>query len=173
MGGVPIDLVVVNFYPFKKAEKTLKPFESPQSKSLLAMIDGINAERFASIEIEDEKESGDEEVISLNTKKIKYADYMARIKHQIEKVWIYPEQAARRGISGQITLMFKLSKDGNLLTVKMIDSSGIKILDSAAIRAVKGAAPYYPFPVTITSKKLVITASFIYSPSYGNYSAYR
>ncbi|GEM_PF-367632 len=161
-------LIERTFEPKVHPRKPIKSPELPQSQSLLAMIDGIDPEKFATIETEDEEESGDEEVVSLNTKEVKYADYMARIKHQIEKVWSYPEQAARKGISGQITLRFKLSKDGNLLSVRMVDSSGTKILDVAAIKAVKGAAPYYPFPATITSKKLVITASFIYSPSYGN-----
>ncbi len=166
-------LIEPTFEPPQRPRRQIKSPELPQSQSLLAMIDGIDPEKYASIETEEEEESGDEEEVSLNTTEIKYADYMARIKHQIEKVWTYPEQAARKGISGQITLRFKLSKDGNLLSVRMIESSGTKILDVAAIKAVKGAAPYYPFPATITTKKLVITASFIYSPSYGNPYAYR
>ncbi len=159
--------------PPQQPRQQIKSPELPQSQSLLAMIDGIDPEKYASIDTGEDEDSGDEEEVSLNTTEIKYADYMARIKHQIEKVWTYPEQAARKGISGEITLRFKLSKDGNLLSVRMLDSSGTKILDVAAIKAVKGAAPYYPFPATITTKKLVITASFIYSPSYGNPYAYR
>ena len=165
-------LIERTFEP-QQPRKQIKSPELPQSQSLLAMIDGIDPEKYASIENDEDEESSDEEEVSLNTKEIKYADYMARIKHQIEKVWTYPEQAARKGISGEITLRFKLSKDGNLLSVRMLDSSGTKILDTAAIKAVKGAAPYYPFPATIKTKKLVITASFIYSPSYGNPYAYR
>ena len=155
-----------------QAKQKLKSSQFNQTGSLLAMINGIDSDKYASIDT-NEKESGDEEEISLNTKKIKYADYMARIKHQIEKVWTYPEQAARNGISGQITLRFKLSRDGNLLSIRMLESSGEKILDMAAIKAVKGAAPYYPFPKTLTTKRLVITASFLYSPSYSKPYAYR
>ncbi len=166
-------LIEPTFEVPQQPRQQIKSPELPQSQSLLAMIDGIDPEKYASIETDEKEDSGDEEEVSLNTKEIKYADYMARIKHQIEKVWTYPEQAARKGISGQITLRFKLSKDGNLLSVRMVESSGTKILDVAAIKAVKGAAPYYPFPATITTKKLVITASFIYSPSYGNPYAYR
>jgi protein TonB len=166
-------LIEPSFEPPQHPRQQIKSPELPQSQSLLAMIDGIDPEKYASVETDEDEDSSDEEEVSLNTKEIKYADYMARIKHQIEKVWTYPEQAARKGISGEITLRFKLSKDGNLLSVRMLDSSGTKILDVAAIKAVKGAAPYYPFPATITTKKLVITASFIYSPSYGNPYAYR
>jgi periplasmic protein TonB len=166
-------LIKPAFEPPQQPRQQIKSPKLPQSQSLLAMIDGINPEKYASVENDEEENTSDEEEVSLNTTEIKYADYMARIKHQIEKVWTYPEQAARKGISGEITLRFKLSKDGNLLSVRMLDSSGTKILDVAAIKAVKGAAPYYPFPATITTNKLVITASFIYSPSYGNPYAYR
>jgi periplasmic protein TonB len=166
-------LIEPTFEPSQRPRQQIRSPELPQSQSLLAMIDGIDPEKYASIETDDEEDSADEEEVSLNTTEIKYADYMARIKHQIEKVWTYPEQAARKGISGEITLRFKLSKDGNLLSVRMVESSGTKILDVAAMKAVKGAAPYYPFPATITTKKLVITAAFIYSPSYGNPYAYR
>ena len=146
----------------------IKSPQLPPFQSLLSMIDGIDPDKYATIDTTDEEDSADEVEVSLNTKEIKYADYMARIKHQIEKVWLYPEQAASRGISGEITLRFRLSEEGNLLSVRMLDSSGTKILDVAAIKAVKGAAPYYPFPSTITKKRLSITASFIYNPFYGN-----
>ena len=165
-------LIEPSFKPPNLPKQKLKSSQFNQTGSLLAMINGIDSDKYASIDT-NEKESGDEEEISLNTKKIKYADYMARIKHQIEKVWTYPEQAARNGISGQITLRFKLSRDGNLLSIRMLESSGEKILDMAAIKAVKGAAPYYPFPKTLTTKRLVITASFLYSPSYSKPYAYR
>ena len=36
--------------------------------------------------------------------------------------------------------------DGSLKQVKVLDSSGHKILDEAAVRIVKLAAPYTPFP---------------------------
>ncbi|MCZ6541898.1 MAG: energy transducer TonB, partial [Nitrospinae bacterium] len=78
----------------------------------------------------------------------------------------YPVDAARRGISGRLTLRFQISKDGNLMNVRLIDNSGYNILDEAALQAVKTAAPYYPFPVTIDRETLSILATFIYTPTY-------
>ncbi len=90
--------------------------------------------------------------------------YFARIKRQIEMVWDYPYEAQREGITGQLTLRFQISRDGNLMNVKLINGSGYNVLDEAALQAVKSAAPYYPFPVTIDRETLPILANFIYSP---------
>ena len=112
-----------------------------------------------------EENSDEDESISLNTTETKYVSYFNRIKHQIQLVWRYPTQAAQRGVSGQLTLKFQISRDGNLLGVYLVDDSGFEILDIAAVKAVKEAAPYYPFPITISKKKLSILATFVYSPN--------
>jgi protein TonB len=108
----------------------------------------------------------DDEPVSLDTTEVKYASYFARIKHQIERVWVYPIEAAERGISGDLTLTFRVSKDGNLLGVRLLDQSGYEILDVAALKAVKEAAPFYPFPETIQRQKLSIQANFVYTPQF-------
>ena len=69
----------------------------------------------------------------------------------------------------EMTLRFQISKDGNLLGVYLVDASGSELLDVAALKAVKGAAPFYPFPLTITKEKLSILATFISSPTSGGY----
>ena len=152
--------------------KPEKPIENPNRKTpsggALALLDGFDADKFASMSTQESENAGDGEVISLDTRESKYASYFARIKHQIERVWTYPEGAARRGISGQLTLRFRISKEGNLLDVRLMDVSGSDVLDLAAVQAVKGAAPYYPFPVTIDKESLSILATFIYSPTYSS-----
>lgn len=143
-----------------------KPSEKNPS---LALWDGFDPEKYAALDTNDGSEDFfDDEPISLNTQKSEYISYFTRIKHQIERVWVYPTAAATRGINGKLTLRFQISKDGNLMGVRLTDKSGSDILDLAAIKAVKGAAPYYPFPEHIKREKLSILATFIYSPSYGS-----
>ncbi|MBC8287105.1 MAG: energy transducer TonB [Nitrospinae bacterium] len=132
----------------------------------LALLDGFDPEPFASLNTEDLENIDDDEPVSLDTTEVKYASYFARIKHQIERVWIYPTEAAERGISGDLTLTFRISKDGNLLGVRLMDRSGYEILDVAALKAVKEAAPFYPFPTTIQREKLSIQANFVYTPQF-------
>jgi periplasmic protein TonB len=134
--------------------------------STLALLDGFDAEQFASLDTESMKDSDDDELVSLDTTELKYASYFARIKHQIERVWIYPSDAAQRGISGDLSLKFRISKDGNLMGVHLIDKSGFEILDVAALKAVKEAAPFYPFPKNIQREKISILANFVYTPNF-------
>jgi len=132
--------------------------------STLALLDGFDAEQFASLDTDSLMDADDDEPVSLDTTEVKYASYFARIKHQIERVWIYPPDAAQRGISGDLSLNFRISKDGNLLGVRLVDQSGYEILDVAALKAVKEAAPFYPFPKNIQREKITILANFVYTP---------
>ena len=147
-----------------KTEGTSRVKRHDKSIGAMAMLNNLNADKYASLDSSQMED--DDEPISLDTKETKYADYFARIKFQIERVWAYPLEAARRGISGQITLKFKLSRQGNLVGIRLINGSGTLALDEAALQAVKKAAPYYPFPPNINKEKITILATFIYSPSY-------
>ena len=150
------------------SEKTQKSKSSTKKNegtvNTLALLDGLDAEQFASMDTDLLEDSDDNEPISLDTKEVKYADYFARIKHQIERVWIYPSTAVERGISGDLSLTFRISKDGNLIGVRLVEQSGYEILDVAALKAVKEAAPFYPFPKNIQRDKLTILANFVYTP---------
>ncbi len=150
----------------KPQTSTSSPSPRAGTGNSLALLDGFDPEPFASLSTEDLENIDDDEPVSLDTTEVKYASYFARIKHQIERVWIYPIEAAERGISGDLNLTFRISKDGNLLGVRLVDRSGYEILDVAALKAVKEAAPFYPFPATIKREKLSIQANFVYTPQF-------
>jgi protein TonB len=150
--------------PKKKTEVPVAPPWKRIPGGTQALLDGLDVEKFASMDMEFEPSEDDGEAISLNTKETRYASYFLRIKRQIELAWNYPSEAQRKGITGQLTLRFQISRDGNLMNVRLINGSGYNVLDEAALQAVKSAAPYYPFPVTIDRETLPILANFIYSP---------
>ena len=137
------------------------------SQRALAMLDDLNLDKYATqnLNASNEEYLDDNKPISFDTKEVKYASYFSRIKQQIQQVWIYPIQASDKQISGQLTLKFEISRDGNLIGVHLTNSSGFNILDISAIKSVKQAAPYYPFPITIKKKKLSILATFVYNPN--------
>jgi len=154
--------------PKKTTPSTFSSAPKLGTGSALALLDGFDPEKFASLDTNSLESSDDDEPVSLDTTEVKYASYFARIKHQIERVWIYPSDAAKRGISGDLNLTFSISKDGNLLGARLLDRSGYEILDMAALKAVKEAAPFYPFPQNIQREKLTIQANFIYTPNLGS-----
>ena len=136
-----------------------------ESKGTLAMLDGLNLEKHAlqNPQVEGNEELDGDDSIPLNTKDAKYVSYFSRVKQQIQRAWIYPPQATKNPMGGELSLKFEISKDGNLLNLRLINTSGSNILDANAIKAVRGAAPYYPFPTTIPKEKLSILATFVYN----------
>ena len=57
----------------------------------------------------------------------------------------YPAEARANRIYGSLRLMVQINRDGSLRDVRILESSGEKILDDAAIRIVRLAAPFMPF----------------------------
>ena len=154
----------------RKREKTQQkapplPSAFMGAQETLSMLDGLNPEKYASQDpqVETTEAPSNDEPIPLDTKEEKYVSYFSRIKQQIQRAWVYPAQGAKRKLSGEVTLKFEISRDGNLLSLRLVNTSGFDVLDINATKAVKEAAPYYPFPATISKKKLSILATFIYS----------
>ena len=58
----------------------------------------------------------------------------------------YPTEARRSGLYGDLRLLVTLRKDGSLKEVLVVQSSGSTLLDDAAIRIVRLAGTYPPFP---------------------------
>lgn len=104
----------------------------------------------------------DEVVVDINTRENRFFSYLLYLKKKIQGVWVYPSTAARAGIGGALTLEFSVAKDGRLLFVNLLDSSGHTILDQSAMSAIKSAAPYFPIPARLKAKKLRIRANFNY-----------
>ena len=154
----------------RKQEKTQQkasplPSAFMGAQETLSMLDGLNPEKYASHDpkVETTEAPSNDEPIPLDTKEEKYVSYFSRIKQQIQRVWVYPAQGTKRKLSGEVSLKFEISRDGNLLSLRLVNTSGFDVLDINATKAVKEAAPYYPFPATISKKKLSILATFIYS----------
>jgi len=89
--------------------------------------------------------------INARTREYKYAAYMVSWQAKVERVGNinYPEEARRRGLSGDLVLDVVLAANGSLDEVKIIRSSGYKLLDDAAMRIVALSAPFQPFPENI------------------------
>ena len=58
----------------------------------------------------------------------------------------YPDEAKRRKLYGNLVLAVTLRPDGTVEDLRLLRSSGHKLLDDAAKRIVSLAAPYAPFP---------------------------
>jgi len=59
-------------------------------------------------------------------------------------------------------MLFSITREGKLAQLQINESSGVSILDEAAIEAVKAGAPYAPFPTHFTFRQLNVVANFQY-----------
>lgn len=150
---------------FKDEDKQKKDDDTNQE----SIFKGFDPEKFAKLDTGDNENESDMETVTLDSQELKYASYFLSIKKQIELVWSYPEEAATKGLQGELYLQFVLDRSGKLVDISLIHSSGHEILDYTALGAVKIASPYNPFPETIEKKKLRIIAVFKYKPFYSFY----
>lgn len=104
--------------------------------------------------------------ISANTAKGRYARYLAQWSARIERVGNlnYPDVARRDGLHGELVLTVGLNRDGSVQSIDLIDSSGHKVLDDAAQRIVRLAAPFAPTPEDREVDILYITKTWQFLP---------
>jgi protein TonB len=101
--------------------------------------------------------------VTFDTKEYRFAGYMTKLKEKIESIWVYPPEAAQKGIYGDLKIQFTINKDGSLGEVRLIRTSGYKMLDDAAIRALRDGQPYWPLPDSWHMKSYTISGHFVYS----------
>lgn len=108
--------------------------------------------------------------VSARTQEFKYANYMLEWVKKVERVGNlnYPDAARRAGISGKLLLDVALNPDGSIRNITVLKSSGHAVIDEAAIRIVKLAGPYPPFPPEISKEAdvLHITRTWEFSSRY-------
>ncbi|MBK6982609.1 MAG: energy transducer TonB [Betaproteobacteria bacterium] len=99
----------------------------------------------------------------------RFAVYVDNWRLKIERIGNlnYPDEARRRKLYGSLQLTVGLKTDGEVESVEINRSSGHKVLDQAAIRIVRLAAPFDRFPDAIRSDTdiLYITRTWTFTRS--------
>ena len=89
---------------------------------------------------------------SVATKAAVDAEYLYNWQMRIEAIGNqhYPKAARTNKIYGDVTVIVSVNKDGSLRDARILESSGHKILDLAALKIVRLASPFQPFPLAIS-----------------------
>jgi len=98
--------------------------------------------------IEEYNKRPQKKFIGARTKEYRLAPYFDAWKQKIERIGTlnYPE-AARGKLYGKVVIFVELRvEDGSLYSVEVSRSSGHKLLDEAALRILRMAAPFGPIP---------------------------
>ncbi len=107
------------------------------------------------------RQAGDDSV-TLDTDEFKFMSYNRWLKIKVESVLKYPELAAVSGYQGTLFIKFDILKDGALGGVEVLKSSGFKILDDEAVRAIQASAPFQPLPDDWNMQRYSIRAAVIF-----------
>jgi len=96
--------------------------------------------------------------LNSSTREFAPAQYMREWIDRVERVGNlnYPDQARRNKLNGTLILDVVINADGELVKTDLRQSSGHQILDDAAKRIVKLAAPFSAFPKKLRKEADVI-----------------
>ena len=89
--------------------------------------------------------------IGARTQEYRFAQYIEDWRIKVERIGNlnYPEAARQKKIYGNLQLTVSIRADGSVESVEVSRPSGHSILDAAAMRIVKLAAPFSPLPPDI------------------------
>lgn len=76
-------------------------------------------------------------------------EYLEMVRLRIERYKKYPRAAISRQIEGQVIVRFVITTEGEAANVEVLNTSGRRVLDMAAVKAVKAAAPFPRPPVRL------------------------
>lgn len=88
-----------------------------------------------------------------------FGPWMRELQSRIKRNWSPP----RGNESKRVVLMFTVGRDGQLLNIKTIKSSGVEVADRAAHAAIELTAPFKPLPPEYRESSIDIQFTFDYN----------
>jgi len=76
---------------------------------------------------------------------------------------VMPQEATEGKTRGQVSVTFRIQRDGQLAEAQISSSSGVHSFDVAAIDAVRDSAPLKPLPNEFHGPYLRLKLSFAYN----------
>lgn len=137
----------------KKVEKPTKKIETPKKVEI--------AETPV---LEQSSQKSIQKKVVLDSSKIKALEneYLAKLRHLIEKNKIYPKSAKRLRQMGKVHISFVITKDGHIKDAKILRNSKYKRLNKAAIAILSNINKFEPIPKKLNRNSWEITVPIVY-----------
>lgn len=103
----------------------------------------------------------------LNTDDIQFGSFLRRFETAVYGVWRYPQEAALKGIEGMTPVKITFNRQGEIIRVTLLESSGSKILDDEVFRTLRMLGPMGGFPRSYQKDEFHLVAFFHYGLSGG------
>ena len=154
----------------KTAQATTTPAEQaapqPSGRDLADLaLAAIRLQAQIDKQIEDYQKRPRKKFIGANAAEYRFAQYEEDWRAKVERFGTVNYPAEARGkIYGNLRLTVTIRPDGNVESVELDRSSGLKVLDAAAFKIVRMAGPFAAFPPDIRrdTDLLVITRTWFF-----------
>jgi protein TonB len=85
------------------------------------------------------------------------SSYNSKVLARLRAAKKYPTAARGKGIEGTAVLSFTISSSGRLTSARVVRGAGHAILDSAVLSMARNAAPFPPFPSSISKSQMTFS----------------
>lgn len=96
------------------------------------------------------------------------AEYQIHLQERVIEIGNqnYPSESVEQGVFGNLRIMLTILPDGSLESTEITESSGHQILDRAAVKIARFAAPFAPFSRELSTKydKIVFIRTWQFLP---------
>lgn len=90
------------------------------------------------------------------------SNYVSLVSAHLNRYKVYPAAARSQDLDGVVGLTLELHRSGNVERIELSSSSGVEILDAAALEMVEDAQPFPPFPQELERMVLKFTIPVTY-----------
>lgn len=142
--------------PAQHRSPAVKPSVPTPDLKHLTQLPDTTRERYRERE---QTEDGD---LSLDMKQDMLTSFFRRFRLHVLGAWNYPAISRERGEQGACLARVTVDKQGNLLDLQLLQSSGYGALDDAALHAVRRSAPYGPLSDHYPEPHVSFNVLFIY-----------
>jgi len=91
--------------------------------------------------------------------------YLAALAAKINRSKYYPIGSRRRGEEGKVVVRFVVQKNGDLTEITVVESSGSRRLDAAALKTLRRVTPFRPIPAALNRDSWPISVPIAFSLS--------
>jgi len=105
-----------------------------------------------------------ETFVSVNARESRYAPYLDAWRRKVEHIGNlnFPPEIHNRRITGSLALAVALNSDGSIRELFLSKPSNQPLLDDSALRIVKLAAPFAPFPANLRRDTAVLRFVYVW-----------
>ncbi len=147
----------------KPAEEGSKPEQLPDLKTLTALSEETRVRIGDEFRAKARPDVAEGEAIWLDTEKDILISFFQRLRNGIYQNWNYPGRSLEQGEQGACLIEMVFNREGEVLDVILLQTSGYPLLDREAIAAVfKGDGSYGRLPSAYSGEQLRIKAFFTY-----------